>query len=163
MDDGCPSKIYSYDELDRLVSVVDALGRETTFDYDEASNLIERVDARDLITEYMPDELNRLDTIEYWDASHTTMEASVDYGYDDVGNRIEMVDSTGTTTYVTDPLNRLESVTFPGSATVSYEYDEVGDRMKITYPSTDEVDYSMRGAPDGDGHRLAQPADGLHL
>ncbi|MEX2392245.1 MAG: RHS repeat-associated core domain-containing protein [Dehalococcoidia bacterium] len=155
-DDGCPSTVYSYDELDRLISTIDALGREATYDYDDASNLRERVDSRGLITEYTPDELNRLDLIEYWDETHANMTGSVNYDYDDVGNRIEMVDSTGTTTYLPDPLNRLESATFPGSVTVSYEYDEVGDRTKITYPSTDEVDYTY-----DEGHRMETVTDWL--
>lgn len=156
VDDGCPSTIYSYDELDRFTSVFDALGRETTYDYDAASNLTERVDARGLITEYTPDALNRLEAIDYWNAAHTTNMGSVDYDYDEAGNRIEMIDTTGTTTYVPDPLNRLESVTFPGSVTVEYEYDEVGNRTKIVYPSTDEVDYTF-----DEGHRMETVTDWL--
>jgi YD repeat-containing protein len=59
-----------------------------------------------------------------------------------VGNRTEMVDSTGTTTYEYDALNRLTSVSFPGSRTVGYAFDSLGRRTSITYPGgSDEVTY----------------------
>ncbi len=155
-DDGCPSTIYAYDSVDKLHTVTDALGNVTSYEYDEAYNLRERVDARGLITDYTPDALNRLDTIEYWDETHSNMLSSVDYDYDPAGNRIQMIDSTGTTTYTPDALNRLQSVTFPGSVTVSYGYDEVGDRTSMTYPSTDEVDYTY-----DEGHRMETVTDWL--
>jgi YD repeat-containing protein len=41
---------------------------------------------------------------------------SVAYSYDDVGNRTQMVDSTGTTTTAYDALNRVTSMTSPGAA-----------------------------------------------
>jgi YD repeat-containing protein len=44
-----------------------------------------------------------------------------------------MVDSTSTATYEYDALNRLTSVTFPGSRTVAYAYDALGRRASITY------------------------------
>jgi RHS repeat-associated protein len=61
--------------------------------------------------------------------------------YDDEGNRTQMVDSTGTTTYVYDALNRLTSVTSPGPKTVSYTYSNVGNRSRVTYPDSKYVDY----------------------
>jgi YD repeat-containing protein len=54
-----------------------------------------------------------------------------------------MADITGTTTYEYDALNRLTSVTFPGSRTVGYAYDAAGRRTSITYPGgSDEVAYA---------------------
>jgi YD repeat-containing protein len=58
---------------------------------------------------YARDALHCLTTITY------PGPVTVTFDYDAVGNRTEMVDSTGTTTYEYDALNRLTSVTFPGS------------------------------------------------
>lgn len=140
VDDGCPSTVYTYDELNRVESVTDALGRTTNYAYDEAGNLIERTDARGLATEYDYDELNRLILVEHLDGE--SLVDDVDYAYDEVGNRETMVDDTGMTTYAYDALDRPTDITFPGSSVVSYEYDEVGNRVKITYPDSKDVDYT---------------------
>src|SRR3990172_8180834 len=66
-----------------------------------------------------------------------------------------MVDGTGTTTYTPDALNRLASVTFPGSRTVAYGYDALGNRTSITYPGgSDEVAYAYDEA-----HNLVSVTD----
>ncbi len=71
----------------------------------------------------------------------------MDLTYDDVGNRTQMDDDTGITAYVYDALNRLTSVTFPGSRAVAYAYDEVGNRETITYlGGSDEVTYAYDAA-----------------
>ena len=115
-DDGCPSTKYAYDALNRLQSTTDALSRITSYQYDAASHLSQRTDARGLVTKYFPDALNRLDHLEHW--SGTTLVDSLQYTYDPVGNRTQMVESTGTTTYVPDALDRVSSITFPGPQTV---------------------------------------------
>jgi RHS repeat-associated protein len=155
IDDGCPSTIYEYDELNRPVATTDALGRTTTYAYDDddAPIVITRTDARGLITEYQLDNLNRIDAIEYWDETHTNLESSVSYGYDDVGNRIEMVDSTGTTTYAYDPLRRLTDVVPPDSDTFFYEYDALGNIADVGRSSgyvyyTYNKDRSLKDATD---------------
>ncbi len=195
-DDGCPSAIYSYDNADRLTSVIDALGqttsygydaagnrtsvtnargqttsyaydalnrlqsstgplsRVTSYQYDAASNLTQRTDARGLVTKYFPDALNRLDLLEHWNGQ--TLVDSVDYTYDVVSRRTQMIDPTGTTTYGYDALSRPTSITFPGPKTVSYQYDNVGNRSRITYPDTKYVDYTYDAA-----HNLATVTDWL--
>jgi RHS repeat-associated protein len=58
-----------------------------------------------------------------------------------------MVDATGTTTYSYDAVNRLTSVTFPGSRTVGYSYSNVGNRATMTYPGgSDQVSYGYDAA-----------------
>jgi YD repeat-containing protein len=53
-----------------------------------------------------------------------------------------MADATGTTTYSYDAVNRLTSVTFPGSGTVSYAYSSVGNRATMTYQGgSDQVSH----------------------
>ena len=58
----------------------------------------------------------------------------ISFQYGAVQNRTQMVDATGTTTYVYDALDRMTSVTFPGSRSVGYSYSNVGNRASITYP-----------------------------
>jgi RHS repeat-associated protein len=165
VDDGCPSTRYTYDEVDRLESEIDALGRVTSYTYNDDSTVATRTDARGLVTEYTYDAAKRLQLVEYMDGE--TLVDDVDYNYDDVGNRISMVDATGTTSYVYDDLNRLTSVTFPGPKTVAYRYDNTGgegedvaeypgQRTKITYPDSKAVVYTFE--PDG---RMATVTDWL--
>ncbi len=146
-DDGCPSLRYTYDRLNRLQTAADALGGVTTYQYDAAGNLVQRKDGRGLMTRYAPDALNRVTRIEYW--SLLGLQSSVDLTFDDVGNRKTMVDSTGTTNYAYDTLNRLTCVgpnSIGGSCpsgNTAYTYDDLpggsvadypGQRTKITYP-----------------------------
>jgi RHS repeat-associated protein len=162
-DDGCPSTIYTYDAVNRLQSEVDALGYVTSYQYDAASNLKQRTDARGWVTKYFPDDLNRLDRLEHW--TNDVLIDSVDYSYDAVGFRTQMVDPTGTTTFTPDALGRLASVTFPGPKTVSYEYDDApggsaadypGQRTKTTYPDGKTATYAF--LPDG---RMSSVTDWL--
>jgi YD repeat-containing protein len=156
-DDGCPSIIYAYDALNRLQSATDSLGRATSYEYDAASNLSELTDARSLVTRYVYDALNRVTGLDHYQSDGQTLVDSVDYTYDAVGNRLTMVDPTGTTNYVYDALNRPTSITFPGSRTVSYDYqDNVGNRTRITYPDGKYVDYAYDEA-----HRMETVTDWL--
>ena len=57
-----------------------------------------------------------------------------------------MVDSSGTTTYNYDVMNRLDSVTYPGSNYVDFGYDWVGNRKNppanpngYTFNAVDEL------------------------
>ena len=55
----------------------------------------------------------------------------VNFTYDELGRRTSMTDTTGTTTYEYDNLNRLVSVG-TGLAPVRYDYDAVGNRISMT-------------------------------
>ncbi|MGI8446672.1 MAG: hypothetical protein ACR2MP_05700 [Streptosporangiaceae bacterium] len=68
-----------------------------------------------------------MQTVSYADGS------SVASQYDANGNRSQMVNSSGTTTYTWDSLNRLTTVRFPGGKTIGYGYDPAGNRLTITY------------------------------
>ena len=152
---------YAYDALDRLQSSTDALGRITSYQYDAASNLTQRTDARGLITRYFPDDLNRVDLVQHCTAgappgqcTGSYLVDSVDYTYNEVGFRTQLLDSTGLSVYTPDALERLTSVTTnsgtPGAKTVSYTYDSPdgiaapypGQRTRITYPDGKTVNYT---------------------
>ena len=62
------------------------------------------------------------------------------YTYDNNGNTLTKVDSTGTTSYTWDYENRLASVTLPASGgTVSFKYDPFGRRIYKSYSSGTSV------------------------
>ena len=66
-----------------------------------------------------------------------------------MGNRSEVVDTSGTTTYGYDDLYRLTDVTYQNSDTQAYAYDEMGNRetkvengsttTNYTYDDADEM------------------------
>jgi RHS repeat-associated protein len=60
---------------------------------------------------------------------------SLSWTHDANGNRLTMVDGTGTTSYVYDAANRVTSVTAPMTGTVSSAFDLAGRRTSLTYPS----------------------------
>ncbi|HLF79735.1 MAG TPA: RHS repeat-associated core domain-containing protein [Dehalococcoidia bacterium] len=139
-DDGCPSVIYTYDELNRLETITDPLVT-TTLTYDDASRLIQRdVGSSALRTKYFYDVINQNTSIEHWNGG-----AQIDtwtLTFDEVGNRTQTVDDSGTTNYAFDALNRLQSVTFPGGKQVQYQYDNVGNHSQLTYHDAKTVDYA---------------------
>lgn len=142
----------AYDPLDRAASVTgpdpDGAGPQTpsvsTMAYDINGNLLMLTDANgngtptagDGTTGYGYDRANRLTGIDYSDAT-----PDVTFSLDNVGNRLSMVDGSGTESRSYDQLGRLLTVT-RGSSTFSYLYDPAGNVTKRTYPDGTAVDYS---------------------
>src|SRR5205807_10114228 len=63
-------------------------------------------------------------------SNQLTAKPGVTYTYDNNGNTLTKVDSSGTTTFAWDFENRLTSVTLPGSGgTVTFKYDPFGRRI----------------------------------
>ncbi|MCL4532519.1 MAG: RHS repeat protein, partial [Actinobacteria bacterium] len=65
------------------------------------------------------------------------------YEYDADGNRTQMTDGTGDTTYTHDELGRVITATSPGSKVVGYRYDLDGNRTRVIYPDSTAVDYTF--------------------
>ena len=63
--------------------------------------------------------------------------SAVTYSYDEDGNRTEMTDGTGTTTYSYNSLEEVVSVEDGDSSTVTYGYDADGNRTCLSYPNED--------------------------
>lgn len=122
---------YKYDWLGHLEAVTDPLLRTTSYVYDGAGNLASRKDPKGRTTTYVYDDANRLTEIDYSEEAT----ADVEYVYDALGRRVEMVDGTGESTYEYDSLGRLVSTTDGGGSTISYDYDLVGNATAITYPN----------------------------
>jgi RHS repeat-associated protein len=90
--------------------------------------------------------LDRVSKIVY---SGTGAEKTVKYTYGPNGNITKRVDSTGTTTYTYDKLNRLTKEELPSGATNSYGYDEAsnltsfidsGGTTEYRYNGNDEIE-----------------------
>ena len=131
---------YAYDQLNRLATITDPLAFKTSYTYDAVGNVASKADANGHATQFTYDALNRVTGISYFDGN------SVAYAYDADGDRTNMVDSRGTTTYAYDALDRLTSVTDPLSAVVAYTYDPVGHRGSVTYPGSQTVAYAYDAA-----------------
>ncbi len=110
------------------------------------------------IVKYSYDELDRLEKEEIFDPGATVATRTIEYAYDEVGNRLSRVDSAeGTTIYTYDKNDRLETETTEGVETV-YNYDNNGNTISRT-TGTDTVNYEwdaenrLVGADtDGDGN-----------
>jgi RHS repeat-associated protein len=143
---------YAYDSNNRLTSATDALSRTTTYGYDVAGRRTSRTDAKSQTTTYSYDVLDRLALID-----HPVGTADVSFTYDALGNRLTMIDGTGTTTFTYDHLYHPTAITDGAANVVSYAYDGAGRRISITYPgSTGAVTYAYDGA-----NRLTGVADWL--
>ena len=169
---------YSYDSLGELVSETRPAtsaapsGQTTSYSYDPAGNVLtsENPDSVTQTTTYTP--LDQLATVSYSDSTH-----SVSYGYDANGNRLSMVDGSGTSSYGYDVFDELISYENGAGKTVSYAYDADGDTTGVTYPlgsgaswaSSDTVSYGyddadeLSSVTDFNGHTVSvgSTADGL--
>lgn len=125
---------YIYDSLNRLVKTVDPLNNNTSFEYDDLGNKTKMTDSKGQETKYEYDKANRLTKTVYPDGT-------ISYSYDASGNRISMLDTTGTTNYTYDELNRLKTVATPDGKTVGYDYDELGQKIKTIYPDNKKVSF----------------------
>ena len=107
----------------------------TTFGYDIAGNLTSvRNAVADVVMVY--DLANRLTSSETSDpapAPDGGGDIDPSYTYDLNGNRLEMLDPTGTTFYTYDALNRLISMTNPSDNTTLFAYDALSRRTSMTH------------------------------
>jgi RHS repeat-associated protein len=105
---------FQYDKLGRLTDATHPSSAEEIFSYDQSGNRTGAASAA-------YDAANRL--VSY---------AGVRFTYDNNGNVVSRVDSSGTTTYAYDYSNRLKHVTMPDGTPVVYLYDAFGRRIEKT-------------------------------
>jgi len=141
---------YAYDAIYELTQVVQGANTTESYTYDQAGNRLTSLG----VSPYSYNNSNQL-----------TSTLSAFFTFDNNGNTLTKVDSTGSTSYAWDFENRLTSVTLPGSGgTVTFKYDAFGRRaQKIS--ATGTVVYVYDGAnvaeeTDGAGAVLARYAQG---
>jgi RHS repeat-associated protein len=107
MTDGLGATIWTYDTLNRLISVTDALGKTISYEYDAVGNRteLEYPDGKTVAYDY--DDVNQLTGVTDWDNQNTN------YGYDDAG--------------------RLDSVSLPNGITSQYVYDDAGRLLALDH------------------------------
>lgn len=122
------SEGYTYDEMQRIKTYRNGNGIVTTYFYDLAGRL---------------------------DRTEATNGASVQFGYDALSRREFMTDSTGTTFYEYDDLDRIKKVITSENAikgdaddlVLSYdEYDLVGNLKTLIYPGGEQITYTYDDA-----------------
>ncbi|MEI7465732.1 MAG: DUF6531 domain-containing protein, partial [Burkholderiales bacterium] len=120
---GC-SESRSYDELNRLTRIVDALNGETRFTYDVAGNRLSVTDAEAKTSSFAYDDLGRLASESDHSARTTT------YKLDEAGNVYEKTNRLGEITrYSVDAGNRTTRVDYlKDGTTETFGYDPAGNR-----------------------------------
>jgi RHS repeat-associated protein len=116
------------------------LGQVETYAYSTDGNLQSKTDFNGKMTTFAYDNMRRL-MAKTPDASLS--EPAVSYTYNDAGQRASMTDASGTTNYVYDSRNRLQSKQTP-EGNLSYTYDESGSIKTVRSNHTGgvSVDYS---------------------
>jgi RHS repeat-associated protein len=118
---------YEYDVLGRRVSRILPLGQADLATYDDVGNLTSYRDFNGNVTGYQYDNFNRL--IQKTPDPRLG-EPSVSFGYNTLGQRTNMVDANGMTTYRYDTRNRLIEKATP-QGTLTYTYDNNGNVASI--------------------------------
>ncbi|MBU3134599.1 hypothetical protein KPL40_19525, partial [Clostridium gasigenes] len=137
------SVVYSYDKSGNKIYMKDALNRETFYNYNLSNELKDVKDPEGKIERYKYDlssnlvkttDKNSNDIAYSYDNNDRLISKSVaktgdsiNFSYDEVGNRISMKDSTGITSYNYDANYQIIDITKGGVKQLAYTYDELGN------------------------------------
>jgi RHS repeat-associated protein len=136
---GAAIQTYGYDHQGRVSTVTDALNNVTTYKLDAAGNVLSKQDPggncaatpKVNCTSYSHDQDNRLTAVGYSDGV-TPNVSGIQYDAD--GQRKEMTDGTGTSTWAWDSLHRLTSYQNGAASQVQYQYNMRNLVTAIAYP-----------------------------
>jgi RHS repeat-associated protein len=164
-----------YDELGRLIQLIDARNQKTGYQYDGNGNLTQQTDARLNPTAHLYDALDRLKqtsdalygVTDYTYDSQDNLTSVTDpnrlattYTYDGLGNRLSQSSpDTGLTTYTYDAAGNRLSQTDARGITLTYSYDALNRLTGIRYPDPSlDVSYDYDQGVNGIG-RLTRMSD----
>ena len=119
---------FEYDPLGRRVKRALPLNQFETYGYDVAGRMTNRTDFNGRTTTFIHDVMNRL-VEKRPDAAFAA--APVQFGYNELGLRTNMVDASGVTTFEYDNRNRLVRKATP-EGTLTYAYNANGQVTNIT-------------------------------
>ncbi|MEZ6136991.1 MAG: FG-GAP-like repeat-containing protein [Pirellulaceae bacterium] len=128
---------FFYDARNRLIQEIDPLGKSTYYQYDLADNLIEKRDRNNRLTRFQYDVIDRVVNEQWIAANGTSVENSIDYGYDKASNLVEISDNFSHLTYEFDARNRVVSIDNTGTpdvpgVTLGYSYDAANNVLVVT-------------------------------
>lgn len=127
---------YRYGAFGILAAVVNANGDTMSLKYDLMLNKARLLDENKHETLLSYNNMNLLAERKVADTNDV-----VSYKYDEAGNRVELTDATGTTTYEYDAANQLTERTKNGTTELSYSYDEVGNVTSVTDNKGNTTEY----------------------
>jgi len=151
---------YGFDAIYELTSVTQGTNTTESYTYDPVGNRLSSLG----VSPYSINVSNQL-----------TSTPNTIHSYDNSGNMLTKIDSTGTTSYAWDFENRLTGVTLPGSGgTASFKYDPFGRRIQKSFttganpPTTTTTNYLYDGdngieEVDPNGSVLARYSQGLNI
>ena len=142
---------YAFDGAGRLIEVTPWEADPTTYSYRSTGLLATKSRGNAVSTTYGYDSASRLTSLlhERGGISPDVLE-HFQYVLDANGNRTQLTDTDGDTTYAYDALNRLVDVNYPdipagpSATTVPYGYDAVGNRLSddmvvFTYDESNRI------------------------
>src|SRR5205823_5905382 len=127
------TNLFEYDSLGRRIKHTMPGGQWEGFAYDAVGYVIRHTNFNGTIITNVCDSLNRITNV-------SSVGYSVQLAYSATGQRTNMVDQSGTTTYEYDQRDRLtlKNVIFTGGPTISlhYAYDKNGNVTNIWSSTT---------------------------
>jgi len=130
---------YTYDQLNRLTKKTYPDSTTVNYTYDNDSRLTQVSDPTGTY-QFTFDNMGRLTSTTTSYAFLTGRNFTSSYGYDAASNRTSFTDpENGSTTYVYDTLNRLQTLTPPSAFTATgnfgFTYDALSRRTQMTRPN----------------------------
>ena len=141
---------YSYDVLDRIVSITNAVGGTQHFEYDALGHVTEAADENGNITryEYTPngnlskvtDALGNETFYQYDAMGHLTQTSCTGTGGEQTQNTAYTWDKEGHVVAVTDPLGDMEIYTYDPAGRMTSKTDRDGYETAISYGADGQVE-----------------------
>ncbi|WP_018079022.1 RHS repeat-associated core domain-containing protein [Thiobacillus denitrificans] len=123
---------YTYNAANRLVMLRNPDYLQVDYQYDPAGRLLSRVTSAGARTTSQFDANGWQTRLTQYDAANALI-SDTSYTRDRTGNILTSVDGSGTTTYAYDPLYRLKTADYPGTANDElFTYDKAGNRKTYT-------------------------------
>lgn len=129
------STSYAYNAFNMLASTTDPAGNTVSYWYDLDGKVTKMLDRNGNTTTYAYNSLGLLTAMNVLISGDGEVlpENQISYNYDCMGNRIQMIDASGTYTYVYDALQRLTTISKNAATTISYSYTDEDSIASVSY------------------------------